>query len=136
MNFKNILLCLPGGLFPSFQMFMFTTFSTLPKVVKIDVQNDNVVSTLSNVIQIKAEIDNVNSSLFNVVNSNFDVRNVVPTLIWRYATSRRHINLKIKLKWNDVQIFARLILKSSKAFNVSLRRMHLRGRTLYNLNQE
>ena len=30
-------------------------FSTLPKVVKIDVENDNVVSTLSNVVQFNVE---------------------------------------------------------------------------------
>ena len=59
--------------------------STLPNVVKIDVENHNVVSTLSNVVQ------------FNV-----DVRNVASTLIWRCATSWRHINLKTTLnrRWN------------------------------------
>ena len=56
--------------------------STLPNVVKIDVENDNVVWTLSNVIQ------------FNV-----DVHNIVSMLIWRCATSRRHINLKSTLNW-------------------------------------
>ena len=43
-----------------------------------------------------------NSRLLNVVNFNFDVHNVVSTLLWRCATSPRHINLKAKLnrRWN------------------------------------
>ena len=52
--------------------------------------------------QINVEMGNVDSSLLNVVNFNVEVRNVVSTLIWRCATSRRHINLKATLKqrWN------------------------------------
>ena len=64
--------------------------STLLNVVKIYVENDNVVST-SDVVQINVEIDNVGLTLFNVVNFNVDVHNVVSTLIWSCATSRRHI---------------------------------------------
>ena len=76
--------------------------STLPNVVKIDVENDNVVSTLSNVVQFKVEKHNVVSTLFNVVNFNVDVHNVFSTLIWRCAASRRDINLKTTLtqRWN------------------------------------
>ena len=76
--------------------------STLRNVVKIDVENDNVVWTLSNAVQFNVEIYNVVSMLLNVVNFNVDVHNIVSTLIWRCATSRRHINLKTTLsrRWN------------------------------------
>ena len=76
--------------------------STLPNVVKIEVENDNTVLTLSNVAQFNVEIHNVFSTLLNVVNFSFDVRNVVSTLIWCCAMSRRHINLKATLnrRWN------------------------------------
>ena len=58
----------------------------------------NVVSTLSNIVQFNVEIHN----LLNVVDFNVDVHNVVWALIWRCATSRRHINLKATLnqRWN------------------------------------
>ena len=49
---------------------------TLPNVVKVDIENDNVVLTLPNV-----EKDNVDLTLFNVVNVNVDVPNIVSTLI-------------------------------------------------------
>ena len=62
----------------------------------------NVVLTLANVNQFNVEIHNVVSKLLNVVNFNVDVHNIVSTLIWRCATSRRHINLKTTLnrRWN------------------------------------
>ena len=43
-----------------------------------------------------------NSTLLKVVNFNVDIHNVVSTLIWRCATSRRHINLKTTMnrRWN------------------------------------
>ena len=71
----------------------------LPNVVKIYVENDNVVSTLPTVVQIKVEMDNADSTLFNVLNFNVDVHNVVSTLIWHCALSRYHINLKTTLKY-------------------------------------
>ena len=76
--------------------------STLPNVVKIDVENGNVVCTLSNVVLFNIKKHNVVSKLFYVVNFNFDIHNVVSTLIWRCATSWRHIDLKTTLKrrWN------------------------------------
>ena len=55
--------------------------STLPNVVKINVEKYYVVSTLSNVAQFNIEIHNVVSTLLNVVNFNVDVHNVVSTLI-------------------------------------------------------
>ena len=97
MKLKSIILCLPRGFFVFFNGHIHNVVSTLPKV-KIDVENDNVVSTLSNVVQINVEIDKVDSTLFNVTNSNVDLHNVVSTLIWCCATSWRHINLKTTLK--------------------------------------
>ena len=55
--------------------------STLPNVVKIDVENDNNVSTLSNVVQFNVEKNNVVSTLFNVVNFHVHVQNVVSMLV-------------------------------------------------------
>ena len=55
--------------------------STLPNVVKIDVENDNVDSTLSNVVQFNVEKHSIVSTLLNVVNFNVDVHNVGSTLI-------------------------------------------------------
>ena len=42
------------------------------------------------------------TTLLSVVNFNVNIHNVVSTLIWRCATSRRHINLKTTLnrRWN------------------------------------
>ena len=62
-------------------MLIFTTFvifiSTLPKIVKIKIENDNIVLTLSNVVQIDVKRDNVDSMLLNIANFYFDVYNVV-----------------------------------------------------------
>ena len=92
LKLKNIISFLNRGfiIFPAL-------FRRCPNVIKIDVENDNVVSTLSNVVQFDVEIHNVVSALLNVVNFNFDVQNVASKLIWRCATSRRHLNLKTTL---------------------------------------
>ena len=42
--------------------------------MKLDVENNNVVSILLNVVNIIVEIDNVDSTLFNIVNFNVDIQ--------------------------------------------------------------
>ena len=103
-KFKNIILLLNRGLIFFLNGHICNVVSTLPNVVKIDVENDNFVSTLSNVVQFNIEIHNVVSTLLNVINFNVDVHNVVSTLIWRCVTSRHYINLKAS--WTDVEMFA------------------------------
>ena len=56
-------------------------YSTLPNVVKIDVENDNAVWTLSNVVRFNVEMQNVVSTLLSVVNFNVHLHNVVSKLI-------------------------------------------------------
>ena len=83
LKLKNIILFLNCDLI----FFFFSSghihnvVSTLPNVVKIDVEIDNVVSTLSNVVLFNVENHNIVSTLFNVVNFNVDVLSVVSTLI-------------------------------------------------------
>ena len=72
--------------------------STLLNFVKNYSGSGNVFSTLSNV-HINVEKDDVDSTFFKVMNFNVDVHNVVSTLILRSTMSRRHINLKITLKF-------------------------------------
>ena len=113
LKLKNITLLLPWDLLILFHMVIFTT--TFPNIVKINVENDNVVfalsivvqinveannidSTLFNVINSNVEIDNVDSTLFDVLKSNVDIPSVVSMLIWCCAMSRRHINLKTASK--------------------------------------
>ena len=85
LKLKNIILFLNRGLYFVSNGHIRNVFSTLSNVVKIDVENDNVVSTL-----------------WNVVEFNVEKHNVVSTLIWRCATSQRHINPKTTLnpRWN------------------------------------
>ena len=70
------------SLFPFFSNgHIYNVASTFPNVVKIYVENGNIVLTLSNVVQINVEIDNVVSTLFKVVNLKVDVHNVVSRFI-------------------------------------------------------
>ena len=68
LKLKNIILFLNRGLIFFSNGHIRNVVSTLLKVVKIDVENDNLVSTLSNV-------------QFNVEKHKTDVQNVVLTLI-------------------------------------------------------
>ena len=74
LKLKNIILFLNESLTSFPDGHIRNVVSTLPNVVKIDVENDNVV-------QFNAEIYNVVSDLLNVVNFNFDVHNTASTLI-------------------------------------------------------
>ena len=94
LKLKNIILFLNRGLVFFSNGHIRNVVSTLPNDVKVDVENDNVVSMLSN---FNVEIQNVVSILLNVLNYNIDVHNVVSTVILRCATSRRQINLKTTL---------------------------------------
>ena len=76
LKLKNIILFLNRGFFFFSNGHIHNVVSTLPNVVKIDVEDDNIVLKLYN-----AEIHNVVSTLPNVVNFHIDVHNVVPTLI-------------------------------------------------------
>ena len=76
LKFKNIILFLNRCLYFFPNGHIRNVVSTLPNIVKIDVENGNVVSTLSNVVQF-----NVVSTLFYVVNFNVDIHNVVSTLV-------------------------------------------------------
>ena len=58
LKFKNIILFLNRGLFFFSNGHIHNVVSTLPNV-KIDVEDDNIVSTLYNVVQFNAEIHTV-----------------------------------------------------------------------------
>ena len=98
LKHKNIILFLNRSLIFFSNGHIRKVVSTLPNVVKIDVETD-VISTLSNVVQFNVEMHNVVSTLLNVANYNVDVHNIVWTLIWRCVTWRRHIKLKTTLNW-------------------------------------
>ena len=87
LKLKNIVLFLTRGLIFFFSNgHIHNVVSTLPNVVKIYFENDNVVKMKmiiyvenDNVVQI--EIDSVDSTLLNVLNFNVDVHNVASALI-------------------------------------------------------
>ena len=100
LKLKNTIWLLLKAYFDCFAKGHFhNVVSTLPNVVKPDVENNNVVSTLSDVVHITVETHNVDSTLFNVVNFDVEVHSVDTTLIWGYLTSWRRINLKTTLNW-------------------------------------
>ena len=74
LKFKNIIWFFIRGLVFFSNGHIRNVVSILPNVLKITVENNNVV-------QINIEIDNIDSTLLNVVNFNVDVHNVVSTLI-------------------------------------------------------
>ena len=103
LKLKNIIWLLLKVYFDCFAKgHIYNVVSTLPNVVKPDVENNNVVSMLSDVVHIDVEIHNVDSMLFNVVNFDVEVHNVVSTMIWGCSTPRRFVNLKPTLnrRWN------------------------------------
>ena len=55
--------------------------STLLNNVKLDVENDGVISKSSKVAQDDIDIDDVVSTLFDIVNSNVDIHSVVSVLV-------------------------------------------------------
>ena len=88
LKLKNIILLLKWGLILSYGHIR-NVVSTLPNVVKIDVENDNVASTLSNVAQF-----------------NIEIHNVASTLIWRCAT--QHCTFSNSCVDNFLWIFRKL----------------------------
>ena len=81
MKVKNIILFLNIDLIFFFKWSYSQRCFDVPKVVRIDIENDSAVSTLPNVVQFNVEMHNVVSTLLNVVNFSDDVQNVVSTLI-------------------------------------------------------
>ena len=80
LKLKNIILFLNRGLIFIFfsNGHIHNVVSTLPKVVKIYVENDNNVSTLSNVVKINVEMDNIDWTLFNVASFNLTYTTLFP----------------------------------------------------------
>ena len=81
LKLKNIILFLNESLISFPDGHIRNVVSTLPNVVKIDVENGNIFSALSNVIQFNVEIHNLVSTLLKNVNFNVDIHNIVSTLI-------------------------------------------------------
>ena len=73
LKLQNIILLLNRDLIFFSNGHIRNVIQTLPDIVKIDVENDNVALTLSNVAKFNVEIQNVVSTLLNVVNYNVDL---------------------------------------------------------------
>ena len=52
---------------------IYNVASTLTNVVRLDVENNDVVLTFSNAVNMKVEIDNVDFTLYNVVHFNVEI---------------------------------------------------------------
>ena len=93
LKLKNIILLLNRGLIFFWMVIIASLFRRCPTLWK---------STLKTTTLFRHCLTLFNSTLkyitlWNVVIFNVDVHNVFSTLIWRCATSRRHINLKATL---------------------------------------
>ena len=85
----------------------------LINVIKLDVENNSIVTTLPNVFNINVEINNVDLTLFNFLNFNVDIYSVVSTLIWHCPTSWRHITLitTLRTSWKVSWVLANVAIR-------------------------
>ena len=103
LKLKNIILFLNRGLFFFSNGHNHNVFRWYQKLWKSTLKMATLfrhcVTLFNSTLKYKALFV---STLLSVANYNVDVHNVVSTLIWCYATSRRHINLKTRLnrRWN------------------------------------
>ena len=98
LKLKNIILLLNQGLI----FFQIVIFATLCRRCPILWKSTLKMTTLFRRCLTLFNSTLNYTTLLNVVNFNVDLHNVASTLIWRCATSRRHINLKTTLSrcWN------------------------------------